>query len=207
MKIAGVIAFAVCGVLLTAGGTRAQPYGESVEESNREFMESMAAMAEFVKDVNFNEEDVQSVIENWRDFAAVGEELDDGGVVEGADEEETIDFEGFLAYPAYRSWAKSRGLDPDMWMKKFMRIQVMLMKVSAAGGMDKGAEQIRQQLAELEAQRAQLGEDVYRQMKAAMEAGAATMSSVGTAYSNMPDPTSSEKKLLEKYRDQLMDMR
>lgn len=201
-----IAAAIMCSVLLSAGAAWAQSYEESVEESNREFTESMAALSEFVKDVHFNEKDVNSVLANLRDFIAVGEDLDDGAVVEGDDGGETINFQELIAYPAYRSWAKSRGLDPETWLKKFMRIQVMLMKEAGAGGMDGGADEIRRQLAELEGQRAQMGEEVYQQMKAAMEAGAATMNVVQKAYSNMPDPTAAEKKLLEKYGEQLMDM-
>jgi hypothetical protein len=206
MKTLRFAAVFLCAAFLSADGARAQSYGEAVEESNREFKESMAAMGEFVKDVNFNESDVKSVIANWHEMTALGEESDDGGVVEGGDEEETVNFQELLAYPAYRSWAKAKGLDPDTWLKKFMRVQVMMMKESVADGASDGADQMRQQIAELEMQRAQMGEEMYGQMKAALEAGAAAMSSVGSAYSDLPEPTSSEKKLLEQYSDQFMNL-
>lgn len=206
MKIAGVTAVAVCALLLAPIRSAAQSYEQSIEESTREMEKSMDAMAEFVKDVSFNEKDIKSVIANWREFGALGDEFDDGGTVEGADEEETVDFEELLTYPAYRSWAKSKGLDPDTWLKKFMRIQTMLMKEVSSEGMAQGSGLIREQLAELEAQRDQLGEDVYRQMKAAMEAGAAAMGTVNTAYDKLPDPTPAEKKLLERYGEQLKNL-
>ena len=42
--------------------------------------------------------------------------------------------------------------------------------------------------------------------KEAMEAGAAAMGTVSTAYDKLPDPTPKEKKLLEQYGDQLMNL-
>ena len=62
------------------------------------------------------------------------------------------------------------------------------------------------QLAELEKMREQMGEEMYLQMKQALEAGAAAMQGLDNFYKELPVPTDSEKALLVKYKNQLMDM-
>lgn len=199
-----VIAF-LSLLLLTAGAAAAQTHEESVEASNRQFRESMNAMADFVKDVRFDEGDIKAMLANWEDVNAIGGEGEGDGSYDEEDDE-MIDFGGILADPAYRSWAKSKGFDPDRWMKKFMRIQMMLMKDSIASVATDGSAQLKAQLAEFEAQRAQMGEEMYQQMVEALKLGAATMNSIGNVYEGLPEPTSSEKALLDKYRDQLMNL-
>ena len=190
--------------LLTAGAAAAQTHEETVEDSTRQFTESMKAMADFVKDVSFDEGDIKALIANWGEVNALGGEEAAGHDAE--EDDEMIDFDKLLTDPTYRSWAKSKGFDPDRWMKKFMRIQLMLMKDSIADTASEGNTQLKAQLAEIEAQRAQIGEELYQQMVQAIKLGAATMNSIGSAYDGIPEPTSSEKALLDKYRDQLMNL-
>jgi ABC-type Zn uptake system ZnuABC Zn-binding protein ZnuA len=198
-----VIAF-LSLLLLTAGAAAAQTHEESVEASNLQFIESMKAMADFVKDVNFDEDDIKAMIAHWVEFNALGGEGE--GAYDEEEEDEMIDFKEILAYPAYRSWAKSKGFDPDQWMKKFMRIQLMMMKDSITASASEGSAQLEAQLAEIEAQRAQIGEEMYQQIIQAIQLGATTMSNIGTAYDSLPEPTPAEKALLDKYRDQLMSL-
>jgi len=193
-------------LLLTAGAAAAQTHEESVEDSNRKFKESMEAMADFVKDVSFDESDIKAMISNWEEVNTLGGDGETEGAGYDEEEDEMINFDKILADPAYRSWAKSKGFDPDKWMKKFMRIQMMLMKDAIADTASEGNAQMKAQLAEIEAQRAQIGEELYQQMMEAMQLGASTMSSIGTAYEGLPEPTPSEKALLDKYRDQLMNL-
>jgi len=54
--------------------------------------------------------------------------------------------------------------------------------------------------------RAQVGEEMYLQMKQAMAAGAAAMQGIDNSYKHLPVPTDSEKILLIKYNDQLMNL-
>jgi hypothetical protein len=159
-----------------------------------------------VKDVTFNEDDVKSMI------ALMGEldTLSGGGVNEGWDEiekedDEVIDFKAILNDSEYRSWAKSRGLDPDTWMKKFLRFQLMTAKVAVADYASEGAAQLEAQLAQIEAQRGQMGEEAYQQTMDAMRAGSAAMSGAAAAYKEFPDPTPSERELIERYADQFTD--
>jgi len=206
MNIVKVTVVCLAALVLTATTAAAQPYGGAAEESGRRFSEMMKEMGDFVKDVTFEEEDIKSVLKYREEL----DELGGGGVNEGMaaveeDSDDMIDFKEVLANADYRSWAKERGLDPDLWMKKFMRVQAMMMQEGLAATASQGSAELQAQLAGLEAQRAQIGEEVYQQMKQAMEMGAATMNSLSTAYDDFPEPTASEKALIERYRDQFMD--
>jgi hypothetical protein len=170
MKPGRILIAFLAAWLLSAGTVPAQSYMAEVEESNREMQESMEAWADFIKDVNFDEKDVKDVIGYWGEISALDVSDEEEVVTFDEEEEEMIDFEELLAFPEYRSWAKSKGLDPDTWLKKFMRVQAMLMKDAMGEGVVEGQAQMKAQLAEIEAQRAQLGEEMYQQMKQAMEA-------------------------------------
>ena len=150
--------------------------------------------------MRFNEEDVQSLLSLWDDFTAVGEEEAE------EDEGEYIDFNSILNDATYRYWAKSKGIDGEMWLKKTMRIMAMLMRTSIEANSSGEQFDIKAQLAELEEMRAQMDEEAYQQMKQAMEAGAAAMQGLDNSYKHLPVPTDSEKMLLAKYNDQLMNL-
>lgn len=206
MKSVGNIVAFMAVLFLAATMVTAQSLEENVEESNRKFRETMQEAADFVRDVTFNEDDVKSML------AYMGE-LDDlggGGVNEGWDEieeddDEVLDFKGILADSEYRAWAKSRGLDPDTWMKKFMRFQLMTAKEAVAAYASDGSAQIEAQMAQIEAQRGQMGEEAYQQMMEAMKAGSAAVSGAAAAYKDFPEPTSSEKALIERYKDKFVE--
>ena len=206
MRLAGNVIVFLSLLLLTAGAVGAQTHEESVEESNRKFGESMKAMSDFVKDVSFDESDIKDMIAHWKEINALGEENERRGGHDDGEDDEMIDFDEILADSAYRSWAKSKGFDPDRWMRKFMRIQMMLMKDSITAAASDGSAQLEAQLAEIEAQRAQIGEEMYQQIVQAIKMGATTMSNINTAYDGLPEPTPAEKALLDKYRDQLMNL-
>ncbi|MEJ2269491.1 MAG: hypothetical protein P8Y04_06940 [Desulfobulbaceae bacterium] len=62
--------FMLCSVSPAAG----QSGQDDIYESGRQFEQWAISLAEFVKDVRFNEEDVQSLLSLWDDFTTVGEE-------------------------------------------------------------------------------------------------------------------------------------
>lgn len=206
MKLGQPIIVSLATIILAMGIAMAQNYEEDIEQSSAQVRESMEAMGNFVKDVTFDENDIQNMLTYWEEINSLGDEGKSEVVYGGEEEEEMIDFEELLAYPEYRSWAESKSFDPDTWLKKFMRIQVMMMKDSVAAGSFEGKAQMEAQLAEIESQRAQMGEEVYQQVKQAMEAGAAALDDVGSAYKNLPEPTASEQALIERYREQIMNL-
>jgi Asp-tRNA(Asn)/Glu-tRNA(Gln) amidotransferase A subunit family amidase len=206
MKPARTIIVSLATIVLAVGLAVAQNHEDDVAQSSAQARESMEAMGNFVKDVTFDENDIQNMLAYWEEINSLGDEGGSEVVYEGEEEEETIAFEELLADPEYRSWAKSKSLDPDIWLKKFMRIQVMMMKDSMAAGSFEGRAQMEALLAEIESQREQIGEVEYQQMKQDIEAGAAMLDDVGSAYKNLPEPTASEKALIDRYREQIMNL-
>lgn len=186
-------------MLINVSSALAQSSQDEINDSSVQFEEWTKTLSEFVKDVRFNEKDVQNLISQWDDFNSFGEEQD-------TDEEEYIDFNSILNDSAYRSWAQSRGLDSDEWLKKTMRIMAMIMRTQIAASKSESQFDMTAQLAEIEKMRSQVGEEMYLQMKQAMAAGAAAMQGIDNSYKHLPVPTDSEKTLLIKYNDQLMNL-
>ena len=170
-----------------------------IDQSNRQFQEWAKNVSEFVKDVRFNEKDVKNLISQWNDFNAISEEQD-------SDEEEYVDFKSILNDSSYLSWAKARGLDSEIWLKKSMRITAMMMRSQIEENMSENQFDMTDQLVELEKMKGQMGEEMYQQMKQAMQAGAAAMQGINDSYKDLPVPTDSEKLLLVKYNRQLMNL-
>jgi hypothetical protein len=186
-------------MLMSGSPAIGQSSQDEINESNRKFQEWAVSVSEFVKDVRFNERDVQNLLSQWDDFNSFGEEQD-------TDEEEYVDFNSILNDPAYLSWAKSNGLDSDDWLRKSMRITAVMMRTQLEENMSESQFDMTGQLAELEKMRDQMGEEMYLQMKQALEAGAAAMQGLNNSYKELPVPTDTEKALLVKYKNQLMHM-
>jgi hypothetical protein len=187
-------------MIMGASSAFGQSSQDDMDPSNREFQEWAKSLSEFVKDVRFNEKDIQDFINLWGDFSAFGDN-------QGSDnEEEYVDFNSILNDSAYRSWAKSKGLDSNDWLKKSMRITAVMMQTQMEENMSGGQFDMKEQLVELEKMREQMGEEMYLQMKQALEAGAAAMQGLDNSYKELPVPTASEKILLVKYNNQLMNM-
>ena len=186
-------------MLMSGSPAIGQSSQDEINESNRKFQEWAVSVSEFVKDVRFNERDVQNLLGQWDDFNSFGEEQD-------TDEEEYVDFNSILNDPAYLSWAKSNGLDSDDWLRKSMRITAVMMRTQLEENMSESQFDMTGQLAELEKMRDQMGEEMYLQMKQALEAGAAAMQGLNNSYKELPVPTDSERALLVKYKNQLMHM-
>ena len=96
-------------MLITVSSALAQSNQDEINDSSVQYEEWAKTLSEFVKDVRFNEKDIQNLISQWDDFNSFGEEQD-------TDEEEYIDFNSILNDSAYRSWAQSRGFDSDEWL-------------------------------------------------------------------------------------------
>ena len=186
-------------MLLSVSSALAQSGQDETDQSNQQYEEWTKNLAEFVKDVRFNETDVQSLISQWGDFNSIGEQQE-------TDDEEYVDFSNILNDSAYRSWAKSKGLDSEIWLKKSMRIMAMIMRIQFETSKSESTFDMTAQLAEIEKMRAQVGEEMYQQMKEAMAAGAAAMQGLDNSIKHLPLPTDSEKILLVKYNDQLMNL-
>jgi Xaa-Pro aminopeptidase len=187
-------------MLFSVSPAAGQSSQDDIDASNRQFEQWAINLSEFVKDVRFIEEDVQSLISLWDDFNAIGDQEPDD------DEGEYVDFNSILNDASFRSWANSKGLSGETWLKKTMRIMAMIMRSSIEANSAEGQFNIKAQLEQLEEMKAQMDEEAYQQMKQAMEAGAAAMQGLNDSYKHLPVPSDSEKALLAKYNEQLMNL-
>ena len=186
-------------MLLNVSPVAGQSFQDEVDESNRQFEEWTINLSAFVKDVRFTEEDVQSLIALWEEFSTISGE-------EEGEEEEFEDFSTVLQDDAYRDWAKSKGINGEMWLKKTMRIIAAMMWKTIEENSSEEQFDMKAQLEELDSMRAEIGEEAYQEMKKGIEASAAAMEGLESAYKHLPVPTDDEKALLAKYQDQLMDI-
>lgn len=184
---------------ITLSLTSGQSGHAETDQSIDQFQQWAKNLAAFVKDVRFNEQDVQDMIRQWNDFNAFGEK-------NAVEDEEYLDFKSVLADSAYRTWAESKGINSETWLKKTMRIMAMIMRDEIEKSKSQGNFDMTTQLANIEEMRAQVGEEMYQQMKQAMEAGAQAMKSVTDSCKELPLPTDEEKTLLAKYTEQLKNL-
>ena len=170
---------------------------QSDSERVQEDIEAIVAeVNEFVADVRFDESDIKKLIELWDEFDEFGEAYD-------GEDDEIINFSDMLADPEYRAFASSYGLDPDDWLRKSVRITMVMAREAILEGAAAMPQQMEEQLEMLEQQREQYGEEVYQQMKEAMENSAEMTNAIVEAAKRYPQATADEAKLLEIYREQL----
>jgi len=186
-------------VLITVSPAAGQSSRDDIAASNRQFEEWTKRLGAFVTGVRFDEADVQSFIRLYDDFTAIGNEHYDAG-------EEYVDFNAILHDAEYRSWAKSKNLDYDLWLRKTMRIIAVMMRTEIEANNAEEQSDMQAQLEELEKMKEHMGEEAYQQMKQAMTDGTLAMQGMEDAYRNLPVPTDAEKALLAKYAAQLMNL-
>jgi uncharacterized membrane protein YccC len=155
------------------------------------------AVNDFVEGVRFSEKDVESLIEHWAEFNAIGEEYED-------DDEGSIDFDGILSDPTYRDWADSQSFDAEDWLRKAVRISMVLFREQMLSSAEMFPQQMQQQMEMIEQQRDHVDEEMYLQMKQAMEDSARYAEQLRESAERLVQPTAAETSALEQYRDTLM---
>ncbi len=175
-------------------------FAQDAEQATKEALDKLDQMSvevnSFVGDVSFNESDVKSLIDLWEEYSEIGEN--------DYESEEDIDFESILNDERYLRWAKSHSLDADDWARKAVRITMMLYREQMLEAAKVMPEQMAQQLAMIEEQREQLGEEMYQQIKLGMEEAAQYGKAVAKNARSLPQPTVAEQAVLDKYRAELM---
>jgi len=187
--------FLLFSVTVTAG----QPSRNDMEMANSDFEQWSKSLAEFVRDVRFNEDDIRSFISLADDFNAIGAEED-------REAGEYVDFNSILNDSDYLAWTRKMGLNSETWLKKSMRIVAVMMRTEMEENMPAGQIDLQAQLEQLELMKDQMGEEAYQQAVQAMSGAAAAMRGLDDAYRNLPVPTEAEKALLVQYRDKLMSI-
>ena len=136
-------------------------FAQDTEQATKEALEKLDKMSvevnSFVGDVRFDESDVKSLIDLWDEYSEIGEdEYED-------EDEEDIDFESILDDDRYLQWAQSHNLDADDWARKTVRITMMIYREQMLEAAEVMPEQMAQQMAMIEEQREQLGEEMCQQ--------------------------------------------
>jgi hypothetical protein len=186
-------------VVLIALATAAL-HAQDVEQATQEALDKLDRMSvevnSFVGDVRFTESDVKSLIDLWEEYSEIGEDE--------YESEEDIDFESMLDDDRYLQWAESHGLDADDWARKTVRITMMIYRDQMLEAGKLMPEQMAQQMAMIEEQREQLGEEMYQQIKQGMEESARYGKAIAENARSLPEPTAAEQAILDTYRAELM---
>jgi len=190
-KLLAVVLIAAAPIVVSA---------QDAEQATKEALDKLDQMSievnSFVGDVRFDEDDVISLIDLWEEYSQIGE--DEYG------SEEDIDFEEILNDDRYLQWAESHGLDADDWARKTVRITMVLYREQMLEAAKVMPEQMASQMAMIEEQREQLGEEMYQQIKQGMEESARYGKAVAENARSLPQPTAAEQAILDKYRAELM---
>ena len=175
-------------------------FAQDAEQATKEALDKLDQMSvevnSFVGNVRFNESDVKSLIDLWDEYTEFGENEYE------ADDE--IDFQSVLNDDEYRRWAASHGLEAEDWARKTVRITMMLYREQMLEAAKAMPEQMAQQVAMIEEQRDQLGEEMYQQIKQGMEESAKYGEAIAKNARSLPEPTAAEQEILDKYRGELM---
>lgn len=173
---------------------------QDLDQATQEALETLDQMSvevnNFVGNVRFGEADVSSLIELWEEYNEFGEDQEE--------DDDVIDFESMLSDDAYRRWASSHDLDAEDWLKKSVRITMAIYREQMLEAAAMMPEQLAEQMAMIEDQREQLGEENYQQMKESMDHAANYGEAIAENARSLPEPTAAEKAVLDRYRDQLM---
>ena len=191
MKLLALALFVVAPVAVSA---------QNVEQATKEALDSLDQMStevnRFVGDVRFDESDVRSLIDLWDEYSEIGEDE--------YESEEDMDFESMLNDDRYLQWAESHNLDADDWARKTVRITMMIYREQMLEAAKVMPEQMAEQMAMIEEQREQLGEEMYQQIKQGMEESARYGKAIAENARSLPEPTASEQAVLDEYRADLM---
>ena len=175
-------------------------FAQDAEQATKEALDKLDQMSvevnDFVGDVRFDEEDVKSLIDLWEEYSEIAEDEFEA--------EEDIDFDSMLDDDRYRQWAESHGLDAEDWARKTVRITMMVYREQMLEAARVMPEQMAQQMAMIEEQRDQLGEDMYQQIKQGMEESARYGQAIAENARSLPQPTAAEQAVMDEYRAELM---
>lgn len=188
-------------VVALAPGLGAQSTDDSVQRAAATYSAWAAALGEFTKGIEFDEEDVTTLIERYPEMQSLDLNEAEWSVTDPAQFDNNM--RQVLAEPEYRSWASRSGLDPEVWLRTVARISSVYMIVSTERSRPAAEEQRREFEAMVEAQCAQSDPETCRSMREALAAGDAMSEALAKALGKLPPPTAGERALMDRYYDQL----
>jgi len=212
MKLRSICALSVLAVAFAALSIAA-PQEDLVEEFRVDLEVWIEAVGEFISEVSFDEADMRSFLDLYPEFAVLMDGEADGAEEnwedEGWNEEEEASLaESFqevidlLGDPRYLAWAAENGLSSESWMHKSARILILSQRTVMAEYFQMSEAQMQEQVANLEAQREQMGEEMY----AAMQASITMMQMTREAWDDLPRPTAAEEQLIAEHMDEIRQL-
>jgi hypothetical protein len=192
----------------------AGPQEVSVEEFSADLEQWVEAVNDFIGDVRFDDADMRSFLDHYGEFAAMmDDERGEGGEEDYSEEnwdemEEPSMSESFqelltlMEDGQYRAWATANGLDAEDWMQKSARILILSQGTAMAEFFEMSEAQMQEQVAGLEAQREQMGEEMY----AAMMDSFKMMQLTGEAWGDLPEATAAEAKIIADHMDEISQL-
>jgi hypothetical protein len=188
-------------VAVSVGATLARAQDATMGDAISEYREWMEVIADFTKGVEFDEGDIQEVLQYWPEMEGLAVMQNDDSEGDAADFAK--DVRKILSDSEYQQWARGNGLDPERFLRRSMRIAMVFL-----------VQQMEEQKGMLASQResfetmveqscAQVDAETCAQMRRSMEQTIAISEAMITATEKLPPPTPSELALIERYGEDL----
>lgn len=188
-------------VVALAPGLGAQSTDDSVQQVAATYSAWTEALGEFTKGIEFDEEDVTTLVERYPEMQSLDLNEAEWSVTDPAQFDNNM--RRVLAEPEYRTWASRNGFDPENWLRTVARISSVYMIASIERSRPAAEAQRREFEAMVEAQCAQSDPETCRSMREALAAGDAMSEALAKALGKLPPPTAGERGLMDRYYDQL----
>jgi hypothetical protein len=157
------------------------------------------ALVEYTKDVHLTEPALGDILDHYDTLEQIHDGDDDGRVVERAFQDGRYDFEVIVGDPAYAEWCRERDLEPEPFFRSLLRLEALRMRKEGLAGLEAALAELPEREAELETMREQVGEEAYREGRAALAAAAATVEETRELMARLPEPSTEETALLGRH--------
>ncbi len=160
-------------------------------------IEAIQRAADFVKDVEFTEDDVDDLIANWNEMTLI-----EGATVE---REQTLGLQDLVDHPDYVDFCRRNRLDPTGYAKKSIRIMLSLMARTMPPSVG-DASQTQSQIDQLERLRVQLPDEAREQVEEQIRAAMEAIRGASDLFQHLPEPTEREAAILDARAGELDDL-
>ena len=185
------VAAALLEVVICAGLVGAQEHDRAQAPRAASIDESLATIqraADFVEDVEFDDDDVDDLIATWDEMTLLE--------VEPGTRQRPLGLQDILDQPEYLAFCRRHGLDPTTYAKKSMRIMLGLMARSMPSHVGDPA-QTQAQIDQLEHLRRQLPNDAREQVEEQIRDAMEALRAASQMFEQLPEPTDDEAAVLD----------
>lgn len=206
----GVFSFLLPVLPAQAGGEQPAPKAEEPKEEPKadekdNFGENLKNMLKDLDQVTgkveATEDDFKAVIKHKDSLEKVTDANEEFKKAKDKNMKEAFDIA--IKDEKYIAWAKENGLEPEAFLRKFLRVLTIGMKHSMGKAFEDGQAQLDEDEKTIEQFKDALGEEEYKKQKESITHAKGQMKIADEAVKGIPGPTDAEKVLLDKYADQL----